>query len=242
MCLLHPMALKKLSGVYMRFLRRTADDPRYSKDVEMSSLEVRRALNMPSLDCVLQIARLIRKRPKAVLGLLFAGADDPELPWLALVRADTDHVRALGLLPGSLHLYSGKEKWPDLLQSPTKWSNVLGHFFFVESALVRQAHEMPGVPSVGRGLDIKCAACHACFPSERALARQCRSKRGHRLAIKSYIDGSGTCPCCGTHYRSRLGCVAYLSDRRRPRCAEWAFANYAPLEPSTFENLAEKAR
>lgn len=203
---------------------------------------------MPSLDCVLQIARLryfarlVRNQPKALLALLFAGTDDPELPWLALVRADTEHVRARGLLPGFPPLCSDKEKWFDLLQSPARWSEVLDQLFFVESVLDRQAHKEPGAQVAGRRLNFECAVCHACFPSERALASHCRAKHGHRLAIKSYIDGSGTCPCCGTRFQSRLRCIAHLSDRRRPRCAEWVLANCTPLDLSTLEILAEKDR
>ena len=232
----------------MRVLRRIVDDPRYSEDVKMTDLEVRRALNVPSLDRVLQtarlryFARLVRNQPNALLALLFACTSDPELPWLALARADTEHVRALGLLPGFPPLYSDKEKWLDLLQSPARWSNVLDQLLFVESVLDRQAHTVPGAQAAGRGLNFQCTVCHACFPSERALASHCRAKHGHRLAIKSYIDGSGTCPCCGTRFRSRLRCIAHLSDRRRPRCADWVLANCVPLDPSTLETLAERDR
>ena len=94
----------------------------------------------------------------------------------------------------------------------------------------------------GRTLGHACSVCHARFPTERALASHCRAKHGHQLGIKQYIDGSGVCPSCGTQFRTRLRCIAHLSDRRRPRCANWVLANCRPLASDVLSRLDEKDR
>ena len=43
---------------YMRPLRRIVGDMRFSSDTEHTDIEVRRLLNMPSVDCLISCARL----------------------------------------------------------------------------------------------------------------------------------------------------------------------------------------
>ncbi|CAK0814249.1 unnamed protein product, partial [Prorocentrum cordatum] len=57
-CVLSLRTLQELAGVYMRVLRRIAGDPRFSTKGEMTDLEVRLKLQMPSFDCPLMVARL----------------------------------------------------------------------------------------------------------------------------------------------------------------------------------------
>ena len=247
-CTMPIKAIRRLSGVYMRVLRRIAGDPRFSKVVALSDREVREKLGQPSLDCILMVARLrylgrpVRNQPAPLLALLQAGAGEPELPWLATIRADVERVRSLGLVPGAPSLRQGPQAWLGLLRDAAKWAQILDKVCFHESCLDRAALPEHSEPCAGRGLGHQCPVCPARFPSERALASHCRAKHGHRLAVKQHIDGSGVCPACGTNFHTRLRCIARLSDKRPPPCTAWVLANVPPLPPTVVAQLNEQDR
>ena len=72
----------------MRVLRRIAGDPRFSAKVAMTDVEVRIKLQMPSLDCLLIVARLryfallVRNQPLPRFAWLHVGSAEPKLPWM----------------------------------------------------------------------------------------------------------------------------------------------------------------
>lgn len=107
--------------------------------------EVREKLGQPSLDCILMVARLryfgrlVRNQPASLLALLQAGAGEPELPWLATIRADVERVRSLGLVPGLPSLREGPQAWLGLLRDAVKWAQVLDRSWFHESCLDKAA-------------------------------------------------------------------------------------------------------
>lgn len=81
---------KKASNVYMRVLRRTTNDPRYSKDTHFTDLQIRQQLEAPSIDCILMrvrlryMSRLARHQPPTLTALLHVRLDDQRLPWIML--------------------------------------------------------------------------------------------------------------------------------------------------------------
>ena len=214
----------------------------------MTDREVREKLGQPSLDCILMVARLryfgrlVRNQPPSLLALLQAGTGEPELPWLATIRADVERVRSLGLLTGLPSLCDCPQARLDLLRDIAEWALVLDRICFHESCLDRAALPGQSEPLVGRGLGHQCPVCPARFPSERALAEHCRAKHGHRLAVKQHIEGSGVCPACGTNFRTRLRCIAHLSDKRRPTCTAWVLANVPALPRDVLAKLDEHDR
>ena len=68
--------LRRLNSVYMRALRRIADEISYEGRSELNDLQVRRKLGVPSIDCLVQrarlkyAARLETTRPRALVAVL----------------------------------------------------------------------------------------------------------------------------------------------------------------------------
>ena len=129
----------------MRVLRRIAGDPRFSTKVAMTDVEVRIKLQMPSLDCLFMVARLryfarlVRNQPLPLLALLHVGSSEPELPWLSLIRTDTERIRAAGHVPGLAGLHEDPDQWLCLLRSSPKWDKILDSIFFAESCIDRHS-------------------------------------------------------------------------------------------------------
>ena len=70
-------ALRIVASVYNRALRRIAGTPRFEKDEHaLSDIEIRRALKVPSYDCILMrgrlryVGRIVRTRPTTLVAML----------------------------------------------------------------------------------------------------------------------------------------------------------------------------
>ena len=80
-CVLSQSDFKKLAAVYMRVLRRIADQVRFSPENELCDLQVREQLKAPSFDCLLMVARLrylgrlARLQPPTLLAILHINRD-----------------------------------------------------------------------------------------------------------------------------------------------------------------------
>ena len=81
-----PRYLRALNAVYMRALRRIGGHCNYG-DSTISDINVRRKLQMPSLDCLMvrarlrYLGRLLRTMPPALLALLACRFGGKRLPW-----------------------------------------------------------------------------------------------------------------------------------------------------------------
>jgi hypothetical protein len=47
-----------------------------------------------------------------------------------------------------------------------------------------------------------------------------RTKHKVLCEFPYFVDATGTCPICKTVYNSRIRCLAHISDKRRPKCAD----------------------
>ena len=92
------------------------------------------------------------------------------------------------------------------------------------------------IAPAGIRLCFACRKCDSSFIVQRALESHCRAKHGERLTSREFIKSS-ICPSCGTDYRQRLRCLAHISDRRRPKCAEWVLANCKKLPAKVVAKL-----
>ena len=110
------------------------------------------------------------------------------------------------------------------MSSESLWSRIVDKVFFMDSCLDRSSPVQLSDECASRALTWTCSTCNQRFASSRALESHQRAKHGQRLAIKQFI-GSSVCPSCKTDYRTRLRCIAHLSDRRRPICAAWVQSN-----------------
>ncbi len=233
------------NDVYMRALRRIAGDPRFSADTQYTNLQVRALLKVPSIDCLIArlrlayLGRIVRSRPRGLLGLLHMRSGEKRLPWVTEVAKDCHRLRDYGLLPVSFPDFFGDPgAWHKLITNASEWKGLIDKLFFVESVTDRSTE---GAAHNARALSHACTRCNRAFASQTALEAHCRVKHGDRLDIRRYISDS-VCPACGTDYRERLRCIAHLSDRRRPGCAEWVRQNAARLSDEEVSKLDEVDR
>ena len=235
-----PRDLVAYNNCYMRPLRRVVGDMRFSHDVEHSDLEIRRLLSMPSIECLiaksrlLYARRLLKLRPRALLGVLHLRKGGGRLPWVQCLAHDCDRLRVHQLVPAhTASFFDDPAGWHGLMLSE-RWPGLVDKLFFAESVTDRKKTAVDS--SSGRQLACACSRCDCSFATHRALESHARAKHGDRLLIKRFVHGT-VCPCCGTDYRDRLRLVAHLSDRRRPHCATWVMANVQPLPDSKLQAL-----
>ena len=166
------------------------------------------------------------------------------LPWVLEAEKDCHRLREHGALPADFPNFLDEPgAWQSLMQSAGTWKGLIDELFFVESVTDRCVEACTPASS-GRALAYTCSRCTKAFASQMALQAHCRAKHGDRLDIRRYVRNS-TCPACGTDYRDRLRCIAHLSDRRRPRCAEWVRINVSPMsgsEVSAFDAIDRQLR
>jgi hypothetical protein len=241
-----PREVRKLHTMQMRILRRIYGQPRF-EHTENTDLEIRRAFDADSVDCLLMVARLrylgrlIASQPKQLLALLahrvpHINGSDTRMPWVNLAVADTVRLKLLGAVPHDTpSIDDDPTLWTDLILSD-EWKATLQQVHFVESTYD------PG-PAVVNGspLNCVCPQCRVAFATERALASHQRAKHGSRMAIRTFVEGT-VCVACGTDYRQRLRLIAHLSDSRRPRCRNWIVANTSPLSPARVCELDDEDR
>jgi hypothetical protein len=246
-CVLTQADVKKLAAVYMRVLRRIAGDVRFSADTKMTDLQVREQLKAPSFDCLLMVARLrymgriVRLQPPSLVAILHVHRNSKRLPWIRLIASDCDQLLRLGYVHGIGSLLDDPSSWLELFKSENGWNRIVDKVFFIESCLDRCAPPECPEACASRALTWSCDSCGDRFATSRALESHQRAKHGARLAIKQFV-GSATCPSCSTDFRTRLRCIAHLSDRRRPKCTQWVLSNCTPFSPKELLRLDEVDR
>ena len=230
--------LKAFNGVYMRVLRRIHGDIRFCAEVEFTDLQIRAVLRQPSVDCLIAHARLryagriARLRPRDLLGLLHLRKNGNPLPWVRALSGDVELVRRSGSVPPVIgSLLDNAEVWHELMKDERAWGQIVSDLFFVESLCDKVVVENNSVQ-----VAFACGACDKAFASQKALESHARAKHGSRLTIREHVANS-ICPCCKTDFKQRLRCIAHLSDRRRPRCADWVRTNCPRLSVSRLAEL-----
>ena len=241
-------AIKKINCVYMRVLRRILGDCRYGPCV-FSDLEVRRQLRQPSIDCLLlrrrmhYLKRLVTCEHKSLIAVLALVHKGRRLPWVDLICKD------MGLMyermPSFREVLPAPKDdpflWADFIKNePLKWLQMVNAVSFFESQLDHQ--EAPQRDEIS-SLVHKCTQCDhgPCFATNKALLQHQRKKHGYKDPVCKYIDGSGVCPSCRTHFHTRLRCLAHVCDTRRVKCRDTILSGGFPtIPPSMLRDLDEQ--
>jgi DNA-directed RNA polymerase subunit RPC12/RpoP len=244
--------LKIIGEVYMRVLRRVADECKFQKC--LSDAGVRAKLKAASIECLLMKARLrylghiLRSRPQALLAMLAVRVKGQALAWTKLIRSDLSVIRARVSLCSSLPEPSyGPKEWVDFITvQPERWSVAVNALFFQDSASDKLRAIFPAEVTV----QYRCSQCTASFPTSKAMLAHMRSKHGIRCPQRYYSYNDGQCPVCKTCFQSRLRVLAHLSDSRQGRDKCWVCIaanpqNYVWLtedQTKEFDNFDRKAR
>eukprot|EP00973_Karenia_brevis_P061236 8515083-Karenia_brevis.AAC.1 len=225
----------------MRVVRRRHDCCRFSDKVESDAL-VRQRCNIASVDCILQrkrllyLARLLVRKPKSLMALLFASKEKKKLPWTRLIINDMCFVRteSLQFLPPPC---IGHADWSQyILDDVQRWREVATSLHYTASCTDKE--QVPGTPA---SLSFVCQMCNpACgFASEKGLAQHQRMKHGLRNMMRYYISGP-VCPVCETDFQDRIRCLAHVSDCRRSKCrGELLSGSFAMLDEDQVCQLDE---
>ena len=242
---LHPRALKRLNGVWMRGLRRILGDMRFSSDVSFTDLEVRRQLGADSIDCILLVARMlylgrvVRERPRSPLAVLHMRCSGKPLPWVEHVRRDAAFLVTEGFLPDMPAFDADPDKWVQKMATRDSWKSALDSVHFAESAC--DTVKVESSLASGRALTFECPQCACAFASARARDSHIRAKHGVRSPFRERIATS-ICPCCGVDFRQRVRLLNHLGDKRRPRCATFVLAHCPLLSPERVASLDQDDR
>jgi len=220
----------KLNTVYMRVLRRITGTMRFSKDCELSDLEVRRLSSQPSIDCLLvrgrlrYLKRMCRHSNQALYIITCMRRKGVPIPWVAQIRSDLATLRRhvqgqAAALPDDT---APLEAWASLFNDRRAWESAVESIFFVESV----SDKFGAQASQEARLHV-CTMCpqrpdgtRPGWASERALQSHMRSKHKCLSDYRHYVNEDGRCPICKTIYNTRIRCLAHITDRRRPRCAQ----------------------
>ena len=210
-----------VNTMYNRLWRRVYGQPRFGR-TECSDYQVRTALGVPSLDC------LVRKRRLKYLSRL-AAVDLPALhallqatdgkgsrmPWVALLLDDLSVIRnALPRILGSLPppLVDATQYWNIASEFPQEWAEIVSNYFTCSDDPGRSRLPSLAPPSA---VTFQCELCtHAPFASGKALAQHQRISHGQRTAVSMFVGDWRACPVCFTIFASRLHLVSHLADKR----------------------------
>ena len=231
-----------LNDVYMRAVRRLHGQARFGDGP--TDLQVRMDARAPSIDCLVMRARLryLRRllvaQPAGMLALLASRPAGHRLPWLSLVAADMQRLRALVSECASLPCPEAcaQEWYQFILADAGRWSRVVSMLFFTDSVCDRDVV----APSAAPARPFVCAQCAASFCTARELGQHSRIKHGARCQQRMFAPASAVCPVCGTMFRARLRLLAHLCDSRRPKFWHAILADpvkYPPLSAKMVEEL-----
>ena len=141
-----PVGLRRLNAVYIRVLRRIADDPRYSTKVLHNDREIRILLDMPFIDAlVLQkrfkyYQRLTTRMLEALVTLLQSQVGAKRLPWIDQLYKDLLAPHALshqvrGKLPQRMDNTPRAPRFDLMRETPDYWNEMIGAIAYVESCI-----------------------------------------------------------------------------------------------------------
>ena len=242
--------LKILNGPYMRVIRRIFGDVR-GKDMKHSDRSLRDLHCLPSVDCLLQrarlkyAARLAQNKPRELLALLSFSTRGSKLPWVQTLVDDLVTIREImkeqfgkdiGDPEVDAHL------WFMVMDSfPTEWAEGVDRLFFVRSAC--DPPEKSGTDWLALEDPLvhaphSCSSCGLFFATAKALGMHSRVVHGSRCEARLYVGADACCPICHTKFGSRLRAIAHLSDPRRTACSQRLDPIFQLL-PQTVDELDE---
>ena len=216
----------------MRVVRRIFGEPRFGK-TDHDEATIRSMMGVPSIDCLLQRRRLLylgrfMRAPTSTIHVVLALThNNAPLSWVRLVQQDLNalHERVPELASGFPPPLSAPHAWSALMRVPKMWHGIIYKVNYSDSILDSKQGVLASVP-----LAFKCDDCSKCFATQQALLQHKRIAHMWRDPIVKFIDGTGLCPVCGTHFVSRLRMLAHVTDSRRDRCRKHILKGSFPTQ------------
>ena len=148
---------------------------------------------------------------------------------------DCQRLVQLGLVPPTMSRFlQAPSEWAALIDSEA-WDRITHSVHFDDSVFdTRRTRSAAALAHA-------CPQCHKAFPTTRALECNRRMRHGDRIAIKAFLHTS-RCPCCKVDFRERARLLNHVSDRRRPKCANFIRANVAPMSAKGVRKFDREVR
>ena len=238
-------ALSVLNAVYMRVVRRIVGQCRFDSSA-VSDREVRKMAGVPSIDCLIQrarlnyLVRLVTHQHRQLIALLsIRSRDGSVLPWLALVRSDLNvlYLKVAGIGAELPPPNEDPTAWYDFMRDdPDKFRCHVRNLSYIVSVCDSSA-----TTENASSLNFPCVLCpvpQPAFKSSKALESHKRVVHGCRSNMRFYAPESGICYACQTNFNSRLRLLAHLVDSRRPKCRDTILqSNFPKLPESEVQRL-----
>ena len=221
-------AIRNLNSTYMRILRRILDDPRFSAQCTYSDVEVRRVLNMPSVDSRLRqrrlcyAARLARHGPKSLLALLQCrvGPNHSRMPWAQQLLDDLRFLKDFHYIKlGSLgDPEVDAEAWSRVMcDFPSEWRELVRSFIEFGSPICdRSTASSHGFDGCSVLHSFRCDRCdtNKRYKSQKALDTHMRVKHQCRTRVEEYVGCTTVCPICNKDFHCRPRLLCHLAETR----------------------------
>ena len=142
-------------------------------------------------------------------------------------------------VPGANASFS---EWLEIFDSSSKWERCVSSIYYTYSVCDKFAS--PEVSSLSNNIHV-CMQCapdakgdFPAWPSIKALESHTRAKHKSRTVWREYVGADGVCPACKSNFKSRLRCIAHLSDKRRTKCSALLLSGaYTKLSAETVSQL-----
>ena len=209
-----------LNQMYMRLWRRVAGDPRFGRTT-WSDVEVRRWLDVPSIDCYMRKKRLkyFSRLARADFDALHAALQsksrngDP-VPWVSMITRDLCVLRlALPELLAGLPMPDEDMTpyWDIARQCPAEWAAIVAKYNSYEDDFAASAAST--LSTSAPHLMHTCQLCKRQFPTDGKLAQHMSAKHGLKCEVRKHIGDISACPVCKTDFQSRNRLVMHLMKK-----------------------------
>ena len=242
-----------VNNMYMRLWRRIAGDPKFARTT-WTDLQVRRWLDVPSIDCHLRRKRLkyfsrLARLDFAALhaALQVTTRSGEQLPRVQLIIKDLCILReALPIVfaempPPEVDL---TPYWSAARDCPAEWAAILRRYKSHEDdegVVGCTAAQTVLLPSLCKH---QCRLCGQRFCSEARLGRHMYAKHKIKSSVRHYVGDISECPVCGTDFQTRNRLIMHLmkgsakSKHRQDSCrVSFMKSRPSEVEPHLLRRL-----
>ena len=238
-------ARSMLNTMYNRVWRRVYGKPRYGRS-DISDVNVRIELSIPSLDCYMRERRLkyLSRMCKLDLPPLMAllqtqGSHQQQMPWSRLVISDLSVLyialpRILSSLPPP---EAGADPFWQLARDfPCQWHEIVNEYFTVHDDAMQ-----PRLAEVAQQAHACNHVCDICdrisFRTQKALNQHKRIAHKCTSRVCDMVQDTSVCPVCHTDFiqRSRHLSDTCIRSRKRGTCCHDEFVKSVPPPLSAVE-------
>ena len=213
-----------LNAMYMKVWRRVVGQPRYQKS-EMTDLQVRQKLGVPSIDCYLRQKRLLyfSRLARAEIPALHAslqarGLKGEPMPWarqilndIAIMCAHPDVATKVADMPNAGE--DCQQYFNFARDFPEEWKALVKRYHTPHDDFTPMKRSNANTPAPQQGTH-KCEQCGQDFQDERQLKTHMWSKHKVKASFRNKVGDISVCPVFHTQFHTRQRLIKHLLEKR----------------------------